>query len=103
MIDVQIYRARIGVFALVISSVVSAKSSVGKNGKAGKQFNWVKFLTWKKREWIGTSKVVILMTCIGFVCMIILVIFKLVLTVAGDIELNPGPYEILKSVQGSFN
>ena len=99
MIDVQIYRARIGVFALVISSVVSAKSSVGKNGKAGNQFNWVKFLTWKKREWIGTSKVVILMTCIGFVCMIILVIFKLVLTVAGD----PGPYEILKSVQGSFN
>ena len=51
----------------------------------------------------GTSKVVILMICIciGFVCMIILVLFKLVLTVAGDIELNPGPYEILKSVQGS--
>ena len=39
MIDVQTYRARIGVFALVISLVVSAKSSVGKNGKAGKQFN----------------------------------------------------------------
>ena len=55
MIDVQIYRARMGVFALVISSVVSAKSSVGKNGKAGKQFNWVKFLTWKKREELAKS------------------------------------------------
>ena len=25
------------------------------------------------------------------------------LKLSGDIELNPGPYEILRSVQGSFN
>ena len=35
--------------------------------------------------------------------MIILVLFKVTLKVAGGKESNPGPYDLLKSVQGSFS
>ena len=36
--------------------------------------------------------------------MIILNIFKVdLLKIDGDVELNPGPYDVIKSVQGSFN
>ena len=44
-----------------------------------------------------------LLTCLAFVCTITLVIFKVVLKVAGYIESNLGPYGLLKSLQGSFS
>ena len=42
-------------------------------------------------------------TCLPFVCMIILVLFKVVLKVAGDKESNPRLNDLLKSVQGNFS
>ena len=41
--------------------------------------------------------------CLPFVSMIISVIFKVVLKVAGDIESNPSHYGLLKSGYGSFS
>ena len=43
------------------------------------------------------------LTCLPFVCMIILVLFKVALKDPGDTESIPGTYDLLKSVQGSFN
>ena len=31
------------------------------------------------------------------------VIITRILKLSGDVELNPGPYEIIRSIQGSFN
>ena len=99
MIDVQLYRARIGVFALASS----VKSAICLDKKKGMQARWMKWKKNKRKEQAGIGQVFIFMTCLAFVCVIILIVLKLVLKVAGDIETNPGPYEILRSVQGSFN
>ena len=52
----------------------------------------------------GAIKILILGNSLALMCMFILNIFKVdLLKIAWDIELNPGPYEVIKSVQGSFN
>ena len=40
---------------------------------------------------------------LAFACLIILVILKVVLKAAADIESNPDPRKLLKSVRGNFN
>lgn len=59
--------------------------------------------SWKEREQGGSGNVFMLLICLPFVCAIILVLFKVALEVAGDIESNRGPYDLLKSVQGNFS
>ena len=59
--------------------------------------------SWKEREQGGSGNVFMLLICLPFVCAIILVLFKVALKVAGDIESNTGPYDLLKSVQGNFS
>ena len=52
----------------------------------------------------GGIKIIILVRILALVCMIILNSFKVeLLKIAGDVELNPAPYEVIKSVQGSYN
>ena len=42
-------------------------------------------------------KIIILVTTLALVCMIILNSFKVeLLKIEGDVELNPGPYEVIK-------
>ena len=90
MIDIQLYRARIGVFTFTNIYVVSLERSRGKKG----------YPSHSK----GSIKIIILVTTVVLVCMIILNSFKVeLLKIAGDVELNPGSYEVIKSVQGSFN
>ena len=86
MIDIQLYRARIGVFTFTNIYGISLERSKGKKG----------YQSHSK----GSIKIIIL----ALVSMIILNSFKVdFFKIAGDVELNPGPYEIIKSVQGSFD
>ena len=104
MIDVQLYRAKIG--ALAFSSPASSGNYlVGRKGKLGEHLNWSKFLitSWKQRERAGSGNVFMLLIYLPFVCVIILVLFKVAQKVARDIESNPEPYDLLKSVQGNFS
>ena len=90
MIDIQLYRARIGVFTFTNIYGISLERSKGKKG----------YQSHSK----GNIKIIILVTTLALVCMIILNSFKVdFFKIAGDVELNPGPYEIIKSVQGSFD
>lgn len=77
-----------------------------KKGQLGEHFNWRNILaiSWKQRKEAGSGNVSMLMICLPFVFMSILVLFKEVAwKVVGDKELNPGLYDLLKSVQGSFS
>ena len=52
----------------------------------------------------GTIKITISVTTLALVYMIILNRIKVqLLKIAEDVQLYPGPYEVIKSVQGSFN
>ena len=46
-------------------------------------------------------KIIILVTTLALACMIILK--EELLEIPGDVELNPDPYKVIESVQGSFN
>ena len=88
MIDIQLYKVRIDVFTNIYG--ISLERSKGKK----------RYPSHRK----GGIKIIILVTTLTLVCMIILNSFKVeLLKIPGDVELNPGPYEGIKSVQGSFN
>ena len=88
MIDIQLYGARIGGFTNIYD--VRLERSKGNKGCPSRSK--------------GGIKIIILVTTLALVCMIILDSFKAeLLKTAGEVKLNPGPYEVIKSVQGSFN
>ena len=87
MNDVQLYRARTGVFTFTNIFGVSLERNKGKQGYPS-----------------HSKGSIVLVTTLALVCTIIMNSFKVeLLNITGDVELNPDPYEVIKSVQGSFN
>ena len=78
MIYIQLYRAKIGAFTNIYG--VRLERSKGNKGS----------------HLIGGIKVIIFVTTFALRCMIILNSFKEeLLKIAGDVKLNPGPYEVI--------
>ena len=88
MIDIKLCRPRIGAFTNIYG-VRLERSGVNKGCPSHSK---------------GGIKIKILVTTLALVCMVILNSFKVeLLKIAGDVELNPGTYEVIKSALGSFN
>ena len=100
MIETQLYRQRLGIFSAgkhrsikyFSNHAVNSDRNCKHDKHLGNYFLWVTVLVSLLVLWIAELNLhhlnVIITRCLKF---------------SGDVELNPGPYEIIRSVQGSFN
>ena len=99
MIEIQLYRQRVGTFSgrKHHSKKYFLKHAVNRNCKHGDKHLGNYFL----RMAVLVSLLLVLTAELDL--QYLNVIITRILKLSGDVELNPGPYEIIRSIQGSFN
>ena len=102
MIEIALYRQRVGIFS---GGKHPSKFELPNKG-LDKKFNVSEAFAGKKiLLWMTVLLLVRLAVMVEEVNLkqLFLLVMHLRLKLSGDVELNPGPYELLKSVQVSFN
>ena len=98
MIEIQLYRQRVGIFSggKHHSKSCFSKHAPNQNCVNGEEHRAILRMT------VVVSLLVMLLAELD-VQQLVIISISTGLKLSGDVESNPGPYEIIKSVQGSFN